>query len=52
MGDDAVAKIEAEQSLLLKFIEDNKRLCDRSDVLMKAARSNRLKESEGETEDA
>jgi hypothetical protein len=52
MGDDAAAKIEAEQSMLSRFIEESKRLCARSDVLMNAARSRGSKEAEGETEDA
>lgn len=52
MGDDAVARIEAEQSLLVTFIEESKRLCARSDVLMNAARFRKSKEAEGETEDA
>lgn len=52
MGDDAAAKIEAEQSMLSRFIEESKRLCARSDDLMNAARSRGSKEAEGETEDA
>lgn len=40
MGDEAVAEIEAEQSLLAKSIEEARRLSARSDTLMNAARGN------------
>lgn len=34
-------RIEADQKLIRTFIDDSKRLCDRSDVLMNAARDRR-----------
>lgn len=52
-NDELFGAIEAEQSLILKLIEDNKRHCARSDMLMDAARKKLgTKESEGEMEDA
>jgi hypothetical protein len=52
-NEELFGKIEAEQSMILQLIEDNKRLCARSDMLVDAARNNRKsREAEGETEDA
>ena len=50
-NEELFGKIEAEQSMILQYIEDNKRLCARSDMLVDAARKN-PKAKEGETEDA
>ncbi|HWH18412.1 MAG TPA: hypothetical protein VNT77_08795 [Allosphingosinicella sp.] len=51
--EELLGSIEAEQSVILKLIEDSKRLAARSDELMGSARKHRkTKEAEGETEDA
>ena len=52
--EEMLRRIEAEQQLINKLIEDSKRLSERSDVLVNAARdkSKKSRESEGEMEDA
>lgn len=52
MQEETFSQIEAEQSLLRRIIEDNKRLSARAEQLMNCARSGKAKETEGETEDA
>lgn len=52
MGDDTVAEIEAEQSMLVKSIEEARQLSARSDVLMEYARGKTPKSSGSETESA
>jgi hypothetical protein len=51
MGEEAVAEIEAEQSLLANSIEEARRLSARSDTLMDAARG-KFGQSEGEIGEA
>lgn len=48
--DELFSQIEAEQSLILKLIDENKRICAHSSELIDAARRGKTAQSEEETQ--